>query len=345
MTLPGKVDVLVVGAGPAGCTAALHASRHGARTLLIDRKVQVGVPVRCGEYIPKMLLMELPPVASCIAQETPHLVLHLPDSTTHALRAPGVVIHRDRLDRLLASRAQEAGAVLATSTRFLHLDHARHAILMGDGMRVVSTQVIIGADGPHSRVARATDLPATEHMLAMQQVVRLARKVQNAHIYFWNTPLYGYGWLFPKDDMANLGVAVRWRHPHLARQALTELREILTREHTIDAGPPIRRVTGLVPSAGPLERTATGHVILAGDAAGHVDALTGAGIASATRAGRIAGRTAATASAEDLPGTYEKSWSKVLGRSLARSVSRRDVLREGWDDDLTGAVREAWLGQ
>jgi digeranylgeranylglycerophospholipid reductase len=220
-------------------------------------------------------------------------------------------------------------------------------LLGGNGRGSVRARVVIGADGPISRVAKAARLGRPDLMLAMQRVVRLRKPCGSAHLYFWRTCMHGYGWLFPKEDKANLGVSVAWRRPDLARTGLRELVGRLEAEGVVEAGPPISRCTGLVPAGGPLERTALGSVLLAGDAAGHVDPLTGAGIANAVRCGRIAGQTAADHVSGCLPGgpaeAYEQSWRKILGGFFSRSMQRRDGMRSMWDTDLDGAVRAAWI--
>ncbi len=340
MTAPARVDVLVVGAGPAGSSAARAAASAGASVLLVDGRQTIGVPVRCGEYVSRMLLVELEGVAGCVAQQTKKLVFHLPSGTAE-LAAPGAVLDRDLFDQTLAEYAAQAGASLRTSHRFVGLSGHRAGIRTPSGTMLVTAGTIIGADGPCSPVARAAGLGLPERMLALQHRVRLRRQVDDAHLYFWPTPRFGYGWLFPKQDLANVGVAVPWRRPDLARQAMAELCFDLDQTGTI-APAPLSRVFGLVPSGGPSPSIARGRLLLAGDAAGQVDALTGAGIASAVRCGRLAGEAACIGTATPAE-AYEKAFSRLVGSYLERSLVRRDVMREAWDADLDRAIRASWL--
>ena len=64
-----NVDVLIVGAGPSGSTAAIEATKGNAHVLLIDKKKQIGIPVQCAEYIPKLLLKEISISKRSIEQE------------------------------------------------------------------------------------------------------------------------------------------------------------------------------------------------------------------------------------------------------------------------------------
>lgn len=335
-TLPREVDVLVVGAGPAGSSAALEAARGGARTLLVERRRTVGVPVRCGEYVPRLLLMEVDAGGRWVDQETAHIVLHLPSGDEVRTRAPGAVLDRFRFDAALVRGAEEAGALVLTGRTFGGFDPSGAPVVDGS---VVKARVVIGADGAASRVARTAGLARPELMLALQHVVRLGRHVASAHLHFSATTRYGYGWLFPKGEIANMGVAVQWRRPDLARRGLSELSRTLVARGIVSRADPLSRCWGIVPSGGPPRLTSTGRVLLAGDAAGQVDPLTGAGLTGALRCGRLAGRAALAARpAAD----YEERWREVMQGFFDRSLERRDRMRALWDADLEKGVRSAW---
>ncbi len=347
-----RVDLLVVGAGPAGSMAALAGARAGLDTLLVERRRQVGSPVRCGEYVPLALARELPQgVELPLAQRADLLCLHLPGGETHELRAPGAVIDRGALDRALTEAAVRAGARLVTGTRLTELGRRGSAEL--EGSRIIRFQLVVGADGPRSLVGASAGLGRPRVMLGVQRTVDLRRPVEGAHIFFWSRPRYGYGWLFPKGERANLGVAVPRGRGRLGREAMRELYRRIADKGWIDGEDQAQSLSGepgrggLIPCGGPLPRIAAGRVLLAGDAAGHTDPLTGAGIAAAIRAGALAGSVAALALYEgrwrEAGPRYEGEWRRTLGRSAARSLDRRYELEAGWDRDLDRAVRAAWL--
>ncbi len=256
--LPESVDVLVVGAGPAGASAAAMTARAGLSTLLVDRRRSVGVPVRCGEYVPRILLMEIDGVSGTIVSETEDLVLHLPDGTEDRIRAPGVVLDRDRFDAALVQAALDAGARIGMESPFSGLSPDGSAVIGGAIGGTVHARVVIGADGPVSGVARAAGLKRNDLMLASQRVVKLLEPVSDAHIHFLPTCKHGYGWMFPKGSFANVGAAVAWGRPDLARKGLREMWALLVASGVVEDAPPIAKCWGLVPAGGPLSRTAAG---------------------------------------------------------------------------------------
>lgn len=349
-----EVDLLVVGAGPAGSASALIASKSGLKTLIVERHPTVGRPVRCGEYVPAGLRREVPEGVFSEVQRVASLTLHLPSGAEHHMASPGAVIDRGRFDRFMADAAVDAGATLWLKTPLVELKGHGVAALGGDHLgTTLRATLVIGADGPRSRVARASGLGRPRVMVGLQREVSLSRPVQNAHLYFWSTCRYGYGWLFPKGERANLGVAVPRGAVELGRASLTELTGRIAaqgmidmnREGTDGRGEPGRG--GLVPCSGPLPRIAAGRVLLVGDAAGQTDALTGAGIVAAIRGGTLAGQAAANAIATGewrrAGPEYESRWRRSFGRSASRSLERRYELEARWDRDVERAVRATWL--
>ena len=341
-----EVDLLVVGAGPAGSSAALAGARAGLRTLLVEQG-QVGIPVRCGEYVPAGLVREVPAGTLPVAQKVPSLALHLPAGDVDEVVAPGCVIDRDRFDLALCEAATRAGAELRAGSRLIELDRRGVALLGRKREWRVRAAVVVGADGPRSVVGARAGLGRPKVMVAKQRVVGLARPLCTAHLYFSSQCRFGYGWLFPKGDRANVGVAMDRASLGALGPGLDALVARLVHEGQVDpARADAEARAALVPAAGPLPRIGSGRILLAGDAAGQTDALTGAGIVAAVRAGRLAGESAAEALALGAPSRageiYETAWRRLHGRNAARQLWKRCEMEALWDRDADRAVRRAW---
>lgn len=341
-----RVDVLVVGLGPAGSAAAWAAARAGLAVLAIDRKRRLGEPVQCAEFLPR-------PLAAYTAgpgvrvQGIAAMKSVLPSGAAERSRFEGVMVDRAEFDRALAQRAEAAGARIETGTRLAGLEGDAARLRAASRAVAIAWRVLIAADGPHSAVARRLGLPALETVQTRQYTVPLARPSAETEIWLSDAYPGGYGWLFPRGNRANLGLGADRR---LAPDLKTPLERL--HAHLVQAGRVGRaivfRTGGAIPVGGLRHRLAVGRILFAGDAAGLTHPITGAGIAAAVQSGELAGETAAawlggraTALAD-----YEDELREQYGPSLERALARRAWLAQHWrkraaNDDAV--QRRGWI--
>lgn len=340
-------DILVVGAGPAGSSAARAAAWEGAHVLLAERRPVVGLPVRCAEYIPAMLVGQADVGRGYIVQRTTGMRSFLHGRCIQDMAAPGCLIDRHLFDQALADAAVRAGARLLTGHSVLGrgADGAvRLAAPDGETLQVRAT-VIIGADGPKSRVARWVGLGATHCLPSVQVRLPLREKLEHTHIYFDESVIAGYAWLFPKGNVANVGLGML---PPPGRPGLRHVLRRLVRGLTglgLVEDRVLGSTGGWIPAGAPRPCVA-GDVLLAGDAAGHTHPITGAGIFQAVMGGRMAGRWAAQAVREgntELLRGYGEEWADFYGETLAHAHQRRRQW-EAYKGPLDGAINRFWIG-
>jgi len=327
-------DILVVGAGPAGASAAFAAATRGVRVVMAEQRKTVGVPVRCAEYIPAPLvgMVELP--SDCVVQRGEGMRTILPDGTIKPMRAPGFTIRRDRFDQFLADAARKAGARLMTQTRVVQKKH--DGVLVKDAAgtyRIFVPKVIIGADGPHTTVGKWIGSVNRTLMPAVQYRVALTRPMDMTEVYFDPEIYGGYGWLFPKGKEANVGLGIlrSATRKDSIRKRLDRFVLRLKSEGKIE-DTPLAAAAGWIPVAPP-RRVVRGNIVLAGDAAGHTHPITGAGIFHAVVCGRMAGKWAAEAVRSNDPARlqgYEAEWRDLLEETLQRASARRRLLEKNW---------------
>lgn len=346
-----RVDLLVVGAGPAGCAAARAAAERGLRVLVVERRPTVGLPVQCAEYVPAQIVAHVPLPEECIAQRIRALRTYLPTGEVVETPAPGFVLHRALFDKALAVAARRAGAEIWTSARAVGRTPEGVQVRRGAGLEEIVPRVLIGADGPFSTVGRWIGQVNAELIDALQVEVVLPSSVAEdgghecTHVYF--DPLYrgGYGWLFPKGDTANVGVGVNRRMGGDPSRALAHLLDRLR----IRPGDILGHTGGPVPSGGPVACMRVGEVLLVGDAAGHTHPVTGAGIFAAIVGGTLAGQAAARAVQTGDMGAleeYEREWEAYMGGPLRHALKKRRYLDAHWSDDpvaLSTAIRRTWI--
>ena len=338
-------DVVVVGAGPAGSSAALSAASLGMRVLIVERKSRVGVPVRCAEYIPAPLVGELALGREFVVQRVNGMKTILPDGSEKTTMTPGVMIRRDLFDQTLCLAAERARAELWLDTSAVGWDGKAVSLRKRGGDRLeVAAAVVIGADGPRSTVGRWIGSVNTHLLRAVQVRVPLLEAFDFTEVYFDRTFRGGYGWLFPKNGEANVGLGIGGEgDPHLLSEALNQFLDRLAREGKI-RNRPLAITAGWVP-AGPLRPSVKGRVLLAGDAAGHTHPITGAGVFQAVTAGRMAGEWAARAIREKdfrLLLRYEEEWRDFYADTHQRAFRRRQILESEWER-LDQVIRRCWV--
>ena len=334
-----------MGAGPAGSSAALAAARGGARVLMVERKAKAGVPVRCAEYMPAPLLGKLGPGRDFIVQSVRGMRTFLPGGEIKEMIAPGFTIRRDLFDQALAGAAANAGVKTLFSTRILAEDPDRPLLKMPDGsLSRVEAKIIIGADGPHSTVGGWMNALNRSLIPAIQARVPLAKPLEFTEVYLKKDLYGGYGWLFPKQGEANVGLGLK------KANTSPSLRELLNRflVQLTDAGKillqPMQYFAGWIP-AGPVRTTVAGNKMLVGDAAGQTHPITGAGLPQAVICGKIAGKWAARSILEKNPGIlkeYEREWKDLFGESLHRANERRRLMEREWErfDEI---IKRCWI--
>ncbi|MEA4901593.1 NAD(P)/FAD-dependent oxidoreductase [Desulfitobacterium sp.] len=345
MKRKASYDIVVVGAGPAGSTAARVAGENGAKVLLLEKRSQVGSPVQCAEHIPEALVHHVNIQPEHIAQPVSALETYLPNGDVHIMPARGYILHRNAFDKYLAVSANKAGAHLWVGARALRPSSDGLIVIHQSEEKEIGAKIIIGADGPGSTVGHWMDQVNQDFLVAAQVEVVLDKPIETAKIYFHSDYVHGYGWVFPKGTTANIGVGLSAGIIGSSQKILDRFLKRLGygRERVVS------QTAGIIPVGGPLKSTCSDRYLLVGDAAGQTHSITGAGIANAILCGEMAGRAAAKTiqtGNRRLLGDYEKEWRTYLGRSLQRAVNNRQYQKTMWTNDqaaLSALIQETWI--
>jgi len=341
-----ECDILVIGAGPAGSSAAYAASDKGWDVLIIEQKPIIGVPVRCAEYIPAPLMNEINIDKDFIVQHIKGMRTILPDGTIKESPAHGLMIRRDIFDQALAKKAEEAGSGLRIGTRLISMDENGALVRSKAETYRIKARIIIGADGPHTMVGRLINSRNMDLIPAIQVVSNLAQNMDLTEVYF-NKELYGgYGWLFPKGCMANIGIAMRKRDGIRCpiKECLKRFIARLRQEGKIQ-GEISGWTAGWIPIGRP-RSLVHNNIMLAGDAAGQTHPISGAGVAQALICGGMAGKWAGLALAADdrsILSGYDMEWRDIYGESQELAYSRRTLMEKEWDH-LDDIIKLCWIG-
>lgn len=359
MEFRDRYDVVVVGAGPGGSVTARFAALNGARTLLLEKRQDIGSPVRCGEGLSKAHLHEagIKVDKRWLANEVDgaHIIspsgYRLTISEKHAGNEVGMVIERDIFDKVQAFEAAKAGAEIMVKATVTDVIKENGDVI---GVRVdhfgerfnVKAGCVVAADGFESQVGRwagiNTRLKGGDIMSGLQY--RLTGvEVDPAYCEFYlgnSVAPGGYLWYFPKsEDTVNVGIGVMAKRVKEKADAKTYLDRFIERDPRVRKGKPLDWVAGGVSTSPPLERTVAPGIMLVGDAARQIDPITGGGIANACRSGRIAGEVLGEAAqAGDFSLSqlmkYEKGWRALMENRLYRNWLAKETLAKLSDETL-----------
>lgn len=344
-TIKRRYDVVVVGAGPGGATAAHVAAQAGLSVLLLEKRQEIGTPVRCAEGVGHNQLAQLiEPDPKWIAAEINRLeITTRANGATQTLRAGdgrGYILERRVFDRVLAERAVKAGAQVRvkTSATGVIIENGRvRGVKIRDSASEmeIESQIVIAADGVEAQVGRwaglDTQLPLADTMTCAQFLLAGIDLDPTCTYYTISDEFApgGYVWVFPKGaGKANVGLGVQADLPRRANVI-----ELLTRfvesQPSLARGFSVTLVAGNVPVALPPVRLVGDGVMIIGDAARQVDPLTGGGIINAMIAGRIAAQVARDAiAARDVSANflsrYADEWRKTRGGKMERNYRLRE---------------------
>ncbi|HED04904.1 MAG TPA: NAD(P)/FAD-dependent oxidoreductase [Candidatus Fraserbacteria bacterium] len=341
-------DVIVVGAGPAGSVAARTAAQEGAHVLLLEEHLQVGHPVRCTGLLSVRGVEQAGVSRDVLLRPIRGAFIYGPEGERLTVGGPapkGYVMDRGRFDQDLVEQASHAGVQVVIGARACALTRSTASselVFRRDGREErVRGRVIIGADGPQSRVAHWAGLPRPRRMIAALQVtiaheperpdfveVFVGRQIA-PDFFAWAVPAG------PGEARVGLGTS---QGPQI-RALLDKLLERW--------GAPRRlsEESGVIPLGLP-ERTVTDGIMLVGDAAGQAKPTSGGGIYTGTSCARIAGEVAARAALSGRSDRrtlweYERRWRALLERELRFGFQAHQALRRLGDGDLSRLFRAA----
>lgn len=345
-------DIVIIGSGPAGTTTARIAAQRGLQVLLVDKKQELGAPIQCSGAVSRHALEAtgVLPDDEYIHEAIYGFEIYNEKGNKKTIdyrqlkpqeyganedkKPLGYVVDRRRFDRYLMTQAERAGVEVWLKTEGLNYQPQEdgtctiHLKKFNETI-AIQAKVVVGADGLQSQVGKwaglRTHIKLTELASCLQFIVDKVETNGLLEIitgHEWAPG--GYAWVFPKGHgYAEIGLGVirtmtpkdaQWHVKHFMQNSFMKERFKNARVLEIQGGG--------VPLAAPLKIQYAQNMILVGDAARHVNPITGGGIHTALSGGLIAGNfladlieTKATPSIENLK-AYQQRWLTALGNKM-----------------------------
>jgi geranylgeranyl reductase family protein len=366
-------DAVICGAGPSGATAAKYMADAGLDVVVLEKK-RFPRDKPCGGALRTQVLSEFAHVERGI-RKIPHTVSYrakmYPPSLQNCVDYnPGKVvmynIHRRHFDAMLADMARDAGAELRENEEVVKVSVSENggAVQLRGGEEVFG-KVIIGAGGMHDPVARymrkkeamPEKWPKSDIGLVMVEEYDVGEdyvnetygKERTCHFHLKPNNLYGYAWVFPKNNMLNIGFGAFWSYMMGLdiKSAFGDYITMLKKEGLVPIGLKPKHPKGAqIPLRGAIKTTYSDRILLLGDAAGFVSPIGGDGIYYAMSSGRIAadvvGRcTSQNSYVKSTLRRYQDKWFQKWGRDLEVLCYFADKIFEKTEQVIRYAAKDS----
>jgi flavin-dependent dehydrogenase len=340
--------LIVVGASFAGLACARAAAQAGLHVVLLEKKAAAGDKLHTTGLIVKDAVQDI----AWLAAVPPPLVkriegvrLYAPDMRHIDLFAPGYFFWATDTPRLLdwmVEDARAAGVDVRLQASFLDARREGAEWIVQTGAGELRARYLVGAGGPHSRVAKALGLSANTHFLFGVEHEYAGAEIAPGflHCFIDRQLAPGYiGWAFQGVATAQVGLARRLPQGESAAAMAPFLRKIEPVAR-FDAGPPVSVRAGMIPCGGLLPRVALPGAMLVGDAAGMVSPVTAGGIHTALKHGQRVGEGVAAflrGEAADPAGWLVASYPRFRSKRMLRWCF--DRFQSDWLFNLLLATR------
>ena len=329
-------DIIVVGCGASGATAAETAASLGSRVFLLEDHDRAGVPSHCSGHVGinsmRRLGISLP--EQIVKNQIRGAIFRSPSGQVLELerQAPITwVLDRRAFDEHLANEAQKAGAQIQFSTRATSIqtrddDRVQVRVSIGAKSHTLNCQLVVDCEGASPALSRIRSTSERRRPMWVNSAQMHVDHVEDldhdmVEVYLGSAYAPGFfAWIIPwRDGSAKIGLAAREGNPRLFLERFMLKHPIVSRRLK---NAQMRNASyHPIPLGGPILRTYYPGMLIAGDSAQQVKPTTGGGIVFSLICGKIAGEIAHEASrtgdaSESFLSEYERRWKSEIGRDL-----------------------------
>jgi len=308
------MKISIIGAGPSGCIAAASALEEGYNTIIYEEHNKIGLPEQCGGLLSKSAIQWFDAKGVNCKKTIKNKIFgaNIQSGKTKVLikdKFPkAFVVKRSSFDLACADFAEHKGAEIKL----------KHKLTSNQISQLSKSSVIIGADGPHSIVAKTFRFPKIKHYAIAYQkdITNLSLNKQEKHlaqVYLYEK---AFGWLIPlNEERAHVGM-IFFQNPEIRKfdWFLEEIAEKLDKSKS--------KTENFFADTVPFSvrpKIQKKNVYLVGDAAGQVKSTSGGGIYYGCKSAWLAGKSIKTKD-------YEQKWRKSIGKGLEQHLHTRKLI-------------------
>lgn len=349
-----KYDVIVVGAGPGGSIVARDCAKNGLKTLVVDKRQEIGAPVRCGEGLGEVWMkkasLEYDPTW-CLWKSNGAIVFSPKGRKMEIVtKNKGYMIERKMFEKKLAAEAIRQGAKYMVKARVYDVIKkdgyvAGVKVETPDGKSDVHSKMVIAVDGVDSKTARyagvntANSLTDVDSGYEYEMSGLKLERPDLIHLYVGaQIAPRGYIWIFPKGrDIGNVGIGIAGHDEKTAKDYLDKFIE--SRPDIFKTASVYEVKGGCIPVGAPLQKPYANGLMIVGDAAHMVNPIHGGGMGTAMEAAVIAAKVAKEAVekndfSEKFFKKYADLWFEQRGNQLKDVLKVRKFFEKLSDGDL-----------
>lgn len=321
-----KTDVAIIGAGPAGSAAANVIAEQGFDVLLIEKDEFPGLTNVCAGGTIKSVIKDNGLSPDIIEKNIKSEKHYFPWGENN-IQIDLITVYRHVFDRCLAEKAVEKGAKMLNNTQIKDVSIKNDGAHLFSEKKNIDSKLVIFADGPNTLAYRKFGIgfkpEANTLYVSMTCEVKWENNPLDQCEIFYGEKIapWGYGWIFPKRNTVNLGVGCLYSklNSNLSDSMNFMLKNYPLTGEKFENKEILQRSSALIPAA-PAKKIFDERMLVAGDAAGMVDPVSGGGIIHAINGGKIAGQICALSlekgdfSAKFLS-QYQARWQKTIDYS------------------------------
>lgn len=320
--------ITIIGAGPAGCFAAYHLAKGGQEVQVLEEHASIGRPVQCTGLVTSAIEDIIRIRKDCILSRIETAKAVAPDGNILEVPIKDLVLDRAKFDRSVADMAVKAGAKIHLNHRFIGYKKDIAVKDKKNGrIKSIKTDILIGADGAGSSVARSAGLAGKrDFYVGLQARVKLKTDPTSFEAHLGGISREFFAWVVPEsEDICRVGLAAKKNTLKYFDKFLGHIK--------IGKKMIIEKQGGLIPLYNPKLEIQKGNVFLVGDAAHQVKASTGGGIIQGLMAAKIL-------SGSIIDGNdYASGCKSALGKDLWIHLMIRNMLNNFSDDDYNLLIR------